>query len=255
MSLNLLLTERRGNESHREYAYRIIRSSIMGISLVPETILNEAEIAAILGSSRTPVHEALKQLAKEHLVEIIPSRESRVSRIDFQQIMDGIFVRSCVEPDLIDGLRGHLSSESTSQLMANVRQQRQAVADGALERYYTLDNEFHYMIFKFSNWLSTYALMGKMNNQFNRFRALLYRYSDYSESLEKSLQDHLQIFYAVSIAKPLPKPSDIFVREHVTRSLNLLPELCGRFPTYFSGYEPERLQRELEYVLGPQNSF
>jgi DNA-binding GntR family transcriptional regulator len=50
--------------------------------------VNEAEMAQALGVSRTPVREALKALAAEGLVELLPGRGARVVRLDGKDLAD-----------------------------------------------------------------------------------------------------------------------------------------------------------------------
>lgn len=240
MALNIFLPERLAGESHKEFAYRVIHKNIIDLTLAPESILNESEIAAALGSSRTPVHEALKLLAEEFLVDIVPSKESRVSRIDYRQMVESLFLRCSIEPPLIDSLKGQLSSENMQKLLLNVEAQKEAFAAGALDRYYDLDDAFHRLIFQFANRLNTYGLLQKMLNQFARFRNLVYRHRDCSAILQKSLEEHLQLFYSLAISRRLPVSSQEFIRAHITRSMGDMPFIYEQFPGYFCGYDPQR---------------
>jgi DNA-binding GntR family transcriptional regulator len=60
--------------------------------------LGEAELAARLGVSRTPVREALTRLAAEGLIEITPNRGARVASWSVAEL-EGVFdLRSTLEP-------------------------------------------------------------------------------------------------------------------------------------------------------------
>lgn len=63
-----------------------LRDMIIEGQLAPGTRLNDIALADTLGVSRTPVREALKLLATESLVELLPGRGARVSH----QTPDGI---------------------------------------------------------------------------------------------------------------------------------------------------------------------
>jgi DNA-binding GntR family transcriptional regulator len=53
-----------------------------------------------MGISRTPVREALQMLSQEGLVEIIPGRAVTVAVRSFRQILDVLYIRHILEPEL-----------------------------------------------------------------------------------------------------------------------------------------------------------
>ena len=71
-----------------EHAYATLRRDIVSLALRPGTALDEAAIAARLGMSRTPVHEAVVRLAAESLVVILPNRGATVAGMEWDQIRD-----------------------------------------------------------------------------------------------------------------------------------------------------------------------
>ena len=249
MAIFLTVPPRREKENHREYVYRVIHHNIIEMTLKPLTVLYEAEIAATLKVSRTPVHEALKLLAKESLVDIIPSKETRVSKIDFHQIMDGLFSRVCLEPIILDRIMGQISNDDIKLLQNNLRLQQSAIQANDMERYYCLDDEFHKLIYLLANKGRTYNLLSNLLNQYSRFRVLHYQNCNYKNDAKTSLDEHMQIFYAISISKPLPQPPELFFRRHVGRSVGTLPDLVERYPSYFCGYSAEEFQEALNTYL------
>ena len=65
---------------HEEVVDRL-RDMIVQGELAPETKLNERVLAAQLGISRTPLREAIKFLASEGLVELLPNRGAVVASL------------------------------------------------------------------------------------------------------------------------------------------------------------------------------
>jgi len=59
-------------------AYEAIRARISGGEVAPGQWLRESNVAVSLGLSRTPVREALRMLATEGVVELVPNRGARV---------------------------------------------------------------------------------------------------------------------------------------------------------------------------------
>ena len=71
-----------------EHAYASLRRDIVSLRLKPGTVLDEVGIAARLGLSRTPVHEAVVRLAADSLVVLLPNRGATVAGMEWDQIRD-----------------------------------------------------------------------------------------------------------------------------------------------------------------------
>ena len=75
------MSEANGQSLVRQ-AYARIEDLIISLALEPGAIATEARIAEAIGMGRTPVREALQQLVREGLVEVLPKRGIRISRVD-----------------------------------------------------------------------------------------------------------------------------------------------------------------------------
>lgn len=254
MAVFLNIPPRRVNENHREFTYRVIQKNIIDLTLPPNMILNEAELASALNVSRTPVHEALKLLAKESLIEIVPNKETRVAKIDFRQIMDGQFTRICLEPILVERLMGQVRNEDTKLLTNNLRLQYTALQANDKERYYLLDDDFHQLIYHLANKSRTFSLLQKFLNQYARFRRLHSKHGISENHAQESYSEHMQIFYAITIAKPLPESADMFFRRHVGSLIGSFPELIQQYPDYFCNYDADEFRTALETYLLFENA-
>lgn len=108
--------------------------------------LVESEVCAELRVSRTPVREAIRVLAAEGLVTILPRRGARVADLTPKIVRDVFAVRMAIE-----GLCARLAAEHTtpaglSQLKRLNDSMRRAVeqADGQL--FFSLNEQFHSQI-------------------------------------------------------------------------------------------------------------
>ena len=73
-----------------------LRDLIVQGELAPETKLNERVLAERLGTSRTPLREAIKFLASEGLVELLPNRGAVVAPLTPVISFCLLAVRVCV---------------------------------------------------------------------------------------------------------------------------------------------------------------
>ena len=74
-----------------------LRDMIIEGKLAPGTRLREAQLGAQLGVSRTPLREAIKFLASEGLVELLPGRGAQVRRFSPKDIEDMLTVLKTLE--------------------------------------------------------------------------------------------------------------------------------------------------------------
>jgi DNA-binding GntR family transcriptional regulator len=82
---------------HQEVAVRL-RQRIVEGQLAPGAKLNERELSESLQVSRTPLREAIRMLAAEGLVELLPNRGAVVAQMSVQDVADTF--------ELIAGLEG-----------------------------------------------------------------------------------------------------------------------------------------------------
>ena len=74
-----------------------LRDMIIEGKLAPGARINEGQVGASLGVSRTPLREAIKTLASEGLVEILPAKGAIVRRFSEQDIFDTLEVLKIME--------------------------------------------------------------------------------------------------------------------------------------------------------------
>lgn len=80
-----------------EIAYRELEERIVKLELAPGAVLSEALLAKQLNIGRTPIREALQQLAREGLVIVLPRRGVIVSKIDVKRQLELVRFRRELE--------------------------------------------------------------------------------------------------------------------------------------------------------------
>ena len=84
----------------RDIAYERLKDAIRHADLQPGQPLTETYLSKILGISRTPVREAIQQLAQEGLLQVIPGRAVTVAAPSIQGVLNVIHIRSLLEPEV-----------------------------------------------------------------------------------------------------------------------------------------------------------
>lgn len=166
------ITEKKSNESNREYALRVIRENIINLELKPGTMISEQDLADELGLSRTPVHEALQELSQTKIIEILPQRGSRISLIDMNLVEEAVFIRSTLEAAIIEIACKSASEEDINQLEENINLQEFYLSKDNIDKIMELDNAFHQYIYKMTNKMQCYTMIKLMNIHHDRVREL-----------------------------------------------------------------------------------
>ena len=81
---------------HREVVERL-RELILAGELEPRSRVNEAALCERFGISRTPLREAIKLLAAEGLLELLPNRGARVAALSAVEIEELLQVIGALE--------------------------------------------------------------------------------------------------------------------------------------------------------------
>ena len=84
-------------QSLSDRAYYAIREWIVTLELAPGSVVSERDLMERLGVGRTPVREALRDLAREQLVEVFPRRGIFVSGVEVGDIAGLSEVRLVLE--------------------------------------------------------------------------------------------------------------------------------------------------------------
>jgi len=109
----------------RHLAYDAIRAKILSGEFPPGSTLSEAELASLLGISRTPVREALQRLQEDGLATILPRRGALVRILTLPEVREILLVREALE-----GLAARLAATHISRAMLEgLRAQWQDVLD------------------------------------------------------------------------------------------------------------------------------
>lgn len=120
MSTLLKVKEPIAKTSLGESVYQRILEAILSGTLAGGMELSEVALAAELGVSRTPVHEALLRLAADGLVEDLASRQARVARFTRQDLANIYEVRRILEPAAAELAATRMTGEQLGQLRSAV---------------------------------------------------------------------------------------------------------------------------------------
>lgn len=88
----------KSNRDLKNYVYQVLKERLIHCTYEPGSILNEAQIAAGLNLSRTPVREAINRLESEGFVRILPKKGIYVTDIQLSDVLQIFQARFEIEP-------------------------------------------------------------------------------------------------------------------------------------------------------------
>jgi DNA-binding GntR family transcriptional regulator len=184
--------------------------------------LAEAELAAALGVSRSPVRDALKRLAHKGLAESRPRRGMVVAQFVSDEVADFLDLREALE-----GLAARLAAQRMSEdEIKGVRQHLDAVERqiGAGARGYPSgDDDFHARILRGAR---SRQLQGTMEAIQARIRLLRRRSGATRERARPALTEHRAILAAIAARDP--EAAEAGMRQHIRNArANLIGPTAG----------------------------
>lgn len=223
------IADRQPRESGRDYALRVIKENIINLELAPESQISEAELAAELGLSRTPVREALLELDKVKIIKIVPQKRSMVAPIDYRLVDEACFMRESLERSLIRLICQISDPLDLSPLEENVRLQYFYLEKKDFRMLMQLDNLFHALLFELAQKPQVYRLLQDITIHFDRVRRMAL------ESVKelKIVQDHEEMLKAIS--RRDPEQADALMQLHLSRYKFDAAIIREKFPQYFHG--------------------
>jgi DNA-binding GntR family transcriptional regulator len=179
-----------------ERAYRQLEELIVTLALPPKTVLSEQLLSQQLNIGRTPVREALQQLARDGLVTILPRRGVLVSDINLRTQLRLLELRREVER-LMARVAAERSTPAEAaafrQLATDMRHASDAADDIAFMR---LDRELNALISQAARNEFATRSMGLMHGLSRRFW-----YQHYREAADLPLAASLHAALADAIAR------------------------------------------------------
>ena len=215
------------SENARSYAVRVLLFNIINLELPPGSSISENELSAELALSRTPIREALIELSKMNLVEILPQRGSYISKIDYNSVEESRFIRLVVENAVVQLACNGISEAYIQALENNIQLQIQNFEQCNSSNFLYLDNEFHKLIFQSvdKNW--SYKIIKDQMVHFDRLRVLSSKFG----KNRYTIRDHEDILYAIK--RKDPELAEILMTRHLTRHRAEKSELLEAYPDYF----------------------
>lgn len=214
--------------SVQDAVYQVLRDAIMSLSLAPGTVMSTQEMANRLNVSRTPVREAFIRLQKENLVDIIPQKETIVSRIDLDRVLQERFIRENLELAVIDPFLEKCTPRNLEVMKEYVAKQKKSMEAGDGVEMIRYDNLMHRELFVAADEELAWDTIQSVNGHDMRFRILSVQVEDI---MGEAVRQHEEILDCIE------RKDSAGAREKLAHHLRKLryekDKMIAHFPDYF----------------------
>src|SRR2546423_1316737 len=167
--------------------------------IAPGAKLNERELAEVLQVSRTPLREAIKMLAAEGLVELLPNRGAIAVSLSENDVLNTFEVMAGLE-----AMSGELAAQRiTDQELAEIKamhyEMMAAYTRADLSNYYRINSRIHEAI----NAAAKNPVLTATYNQVNaRLQALRFRSNQDGAKWKRAVKEHEKMIEALQARDP-----------------------------------------------------
>jgi len=183
------------NESLADKAYQILKEEILNGRFQDKEALPEERLAKNLGISRTPLRDALAQLASEGLIIQQKGSPAKVAGFTRERSLEYMELRNLLEVYNIEKSIAKMDEVFFEKLDENVREQKTAIQQGTYHDFIEKDREFHLLLASVNQNKELQQLIHRINTGVNRAFIILSK--TVPQSAEPAYEEHADIVSAL----------------------------------------------------------
>jgi len=216
---NILKIE--GYELLSQKVYRILKSKIIKGSLKQGSKLSECKIAKLMGISRTPVREAIRELSVNGFAKMNTNHGAVVTSLSHNDLIEAYQIRGVLE-----GFSARLASkkirrEEIRELESITKQMTIYAYKNDVLGFSEMDAEFHDLIVSICGNKRLVQIHNNLNEHVHKFRI---KSLSVTGRLKSSLNEHLKIAEAIKKkdSEQADKLSQIHMNDVLSNILTLM---------------------------------
>ena len=170
-----------------EQAARRLRQMLVEGEIAPGAKLNERALSELLQVSRTPLREAIKMLAAEGLVELLPNRGAIALALTEADVLNTFEVMAGLEAQAGELAAQRITPEELAEIQAMHFEMLAAWTRRDLSAYYSLNSRIHEAIAAAAR---NPVLAGVYHQVNARLQALRFRSNQDEDKWKRAVKEH-----------------------------------------------------------------
>jgi len=218
--------------TYKAIAYEYIKHAILNGLYLPGASLVEATIAEELGTSRTPVREAIRELGREGLVEIAPHKGAKVKVLSSDDLLDIFDIKIRVE-GLCAASAARRSGPATAvRLFKAAAAMESAAQSNNRQAYLQADEEYHHAIYEGAKSERACHIVEGLNAQWHRMRQGM---AAIESRMQTGAEEHRRI--AAAIESGNAELAETAMREHLEQLRDEIHSMLRDFSLPMDGVQ------------------
>lgn len=204
-----------------EIVYENLKEDIVSGIFKPGERIVISQIAKLNEVSDIPVREAIRILASENLITILPNVGPIVSEIEEEDVIEHFMIRGILEGYASRLSIDYITEEKAVELQSIIEKMKKSITESNLKEYGELNKLFHCSIYESIPYPTLYRMIIELWDRWERTRSVFVLAP---ERLMESIGEHEKILELIKEKKYDEVES--FIRDHkmhaATRLYNYL---------------------------------
>lgn len=182
-------------ESKQQLAYQQLRDDILNNTYPEGTVLTERKLCEIYNVSRSPIRNALQQLAHQGLLSIIPGKGATVVGFSIEDILEVYDLIEMMQLHALHTLEGRTDEAFLTGLENILAKMLHTSQAGDIAASTKWDQQFHHFLITAAGSRRLASMYDQLHTQSIRFMAASAK--DDAALASRSCQEHAEIYHCI----------------------------------------------------------
>lgn len=183
----------------REQVYKRLKANVLDGNWSPNTRLVEERLAEEMGTSRTPVREAIQKLEKEGLIRKLPKGGYAVGMVTAEEVEEVFGIRGVLETYASYLAASKATEQDISAMEEIIEQEEAALRNEDADEIVRLNTLFHDTLYKTARSDKLLAVINELRDFIHRYRVICFSNEKMAET---AVMDHRVMLEAMRANDP-----------------------------------------------------
>ncbi|WNS44706.1 GntR family transcriptional regulator [Paenibacillus sp. MMS20-IR301] len=207
--------EMRSRRLSKDNTYYTLKQKIIDSELEPDQAVNEENLAALLGVSRTPLREAIQRLENEDFLVRQPNGRLRVAPLSIKEVEEIFQIRSMLEGHIARSAARNATAKDIQRLTQILERLKHSFQLGDSHDVVSYGFEFHDYLSEISGLKTFEKVLNQLRDRSLRYCRYVSLHGDWNTQADEEHYAILQM-----IAERDEEGAESSMREHILSSLS-----------------------------------